>query len=477
MAARVNEEGESAAAAAALTWAGTIPEVTTTTRKSPVNTLAGITTMPVYNIRNGNAEDIRPYLQRSTVPDHYKWVKIIGLSPENALECVDASIKAHFWQIKRTAPADLPHDKQRKAAIMLGTARAVMIANYDLKAQDFLAGEVIDAPIGVTRGTDNAKVYPILTPEVTAATVTAATHTQAAYDAYNILTGELVLSPEELGAIRAIVRSAQAIIPVQGYNLMTDGHHYLSAGDKSSFRAFHAVEKQIWIGVEAKTFLEADREFSRDIMWHKAGHPVEPHLKMRISTHQKVADNLVAAGLGSAATRLPAVESEMRPIETYVKLSESVKPTIEMYGGILDNRPLHDLSMALKMFPLGVSEVLDSSGAKVTKVFGPYFTGGRAVTVGNREDLKVLAKQVIDGAKESMALCYGYYSRICNAQQATGGTLVSSTLLNAYSLKKLRDESPAQFNVGFEMAGDYQAFRAKKRNDGQFVPPEITFQI
>ncbi|KAL9668955.1 hypothetical protein QQ045_006496 [Rhodiola kirilowii] len=416
----------------------------------------GVADLPRYDLMNGSRIDIRPYLLRSTLPEAYKWVKIGGMDPANALKYMDAFIKSAWYQVERNQPRESTAETRRRDAFILGVTRCVMVADYRLVESDFVPGEMVGPYIDVTEAPNGEVTYTLVAnPEVDSA----GTEVMAA------LLDRFEMSPNERGALTAIMRSAKGIIPVQGHNLINDGHHYLNQADKASFKAFLNMERQLWIGESATAVLKSDLKATRDIMWHKAGHPVAIAVKLRAATSEKVAEDLVAAGLGSAAARLPAIEPDLRPIDTYLKLTESCKKTLEMNEGTMDNRVFHDIKRALRAFPIG------DDGADLSFAFGPYRVNGRVVTAKNRAEVVEFSRSVIERSREKMALCYGYFTRLVDSQSmtGTGGMSGSDSLRRDFSLKKLKDEYPGQYFVGYEMATDCLAFRSKKMSESNHV--------
>ncbi|KAL6507391.1 hypothetical protein OROGR_023586 [Orobanche gracilis] len=182
---------------------------------------------------------------------------------------------------------------------------------------------------------------------------------------------------------------------------------------------------------------------------------------MKIATSRLVAGNLAAAGIGSAAARLPAIEAELKPIQTYAKLTEAVKAPIVMYKGILNNKVFHDVETALSIFPKGETSVKDSSEREVTVIFGPYSTRGDVVIVKNKEEVKNYDIDVIARYLEGVVLCYGFFVEITEEQAMTGAGSEFETLKRASSLRKLRDNCPTSYTMGYEMGVDYRVFRAR----------------
>ncbi|XP_051135856.1 uncharacterized protein LOC127254672 [Andrographis paniculata] len=117
------------------------------------------------------------------------------------------------------------------------------------------------------------------------------------------LTTPLMLTDLEKALLKCIVRSAQAILPLQGYSLIT-GHHYLLDRGKQSFKVFLPVEKQVWRTQDVKDWWTEHVDIARDLLWHKAGHPVANIVKEEAAEIEAGEGQLVegpAGVCGSAA--------------------------------------------------------------------------------------------------------------------------------------------------------------------------------
>ncbi|OIS96392.1 hypothetical protein A4A49_40607 [Nicotiana attenuata] len=243
-----------------------------------------------YSLLNSTPEEIVPYFLRGTIPARYKWMPLSGIRPSDAVKCVDGFIKSHLYHLNKIGGNELIRDDvRRKASIILGAARAVMTTDFDIAEADLEPAETETPVLHATVGESTGAKYTILV---------------AQNDPHrDILNENLALTEDDT---------------------------------KSSYRAFMAVERQVWVPKAFKTFADANKDIVRDLMWHKAGHPVSVSIKELAATSPAVKTRLESAKLGSASARLPALENDAVAAQTILKLSEVVSPIWETMGGYMN---------------------------------------------------------------------------------------------------------------------------------------------
>lgn len=300
---------------------------------------------------------------------------------------MDGFIKSAIWQVmthdKRGSDAKMISDWQM--GIILGVARAVITTNYDITNQDLAAAETAKPKLEAIADAAGEYSYRVLAEE--------------GDPHLSILTSDLALTEEEMTVIKVIGRSAQAVIPVQGHNLLVEGHHYISEPKRPSFKAFFAVEKQIWVAAEMKQWLEAGKDAIRDLMWHKSGHPVAAAKKEAAATSLVVKKNLEMAKMGSAAARLPALESEARCASTYVRLIDAVNPIWNTMGGGIDATVLRNLV-----------DILETNQRGETEISPPYTMGANdSIVMRTRANVVHGIQRVCKMNADTVATAYGFY--------------------------------------------------------------------
>ena len=115
------------------------------------------------------------------------------------------------------------------------------------------------------------------------------------------------LTDEEWAIAYAVFVLAKTAPVLAGCQLLENGHHYLS----SNTSATQAVEQPTLV---------------KDLVWHKAPHPVRAGVLAAFAVDKNVKARMVAAGMGSAGVRLPYVESVVKA--TKIPLEKRRRHTI-----------------------------------------------------------------------------------------------------------------------------------------------------
>ena len=178
-----------------------------------INDVSPFTTPVTFNLRNGDVTEAKSLLVNATVAPVWHWRTIQGLPPEQALKNVDAYIKSAYVSLTSPLPTGWSVGQARKAAIVLGTARAVTTERYRITAQDLIPEE-------------SAEPHFVAT-ELPIATWGLSVNSNLPQPAQRALTAPLNLSDQERAVIVAAHMSAIGILPVQGYSLIMTGHQYL----------------------------------------------------------------------------------------------------------------------------------------------------------------------------------------------------------------------------------------------------------
>lgn len=403
-----------------------------------------------FNIRNGDSSGVKSMLIKATIPSAYHWVPILGLRPADGMKAVDAFITSHYHHLKSKMPAQTDDKRVRRLAIALGVSRAVATSMYMLTPDDLVPGETAEPMLRANYTAQNELSFSILR--------------HLSQEMITALGRELALEANERAAISALVPSTVGTIPMQGYSLIMTNHHYLSENTSQSRKVYAVVEKQFWRAPDVNPWFAEDLATIQDALWHKATHPVNMSLKITAATDPRVADDLRAAGIGSAASRLPAVEAEMRAANSYKTLMATVHPLFGIFGGGVDFALLQDAMDMVVAYPVGV----DNPEALLERAPStpPYVT--------NRKSALQWLGDLVARNSDIASYCYGFYCALSDQNQTLGAGGGVDSLKTSFALSKLRNQSYASFVAGQQAHGDYVSVRNKMRDAGQFKAPKMT---
>lgn len=402
-----------------------------------------LATLNPFRIRNGDPLQARSLLIRPTIPEDYRWSPIEGLPTEEAVANTDAFIRVSMQQVSATPGLTPP--QRRKVAICLGVSRAVTTQMYQVTENDLIPGERVEPRLRQVR-TGRGGLVPT-----------------ARFATSEDLTAPLQLSETETAVVAALATSSYGIVPLQGYSLLMTGHHYLSDAGSQSRRAYQAVERQFWMGQDVREWFSSDADLIRDALWHKSCHPMVMTLKQDMAMDEQVASMLKKAGAGSAAARLPAVESEMRAANSYRTLLIAVRQPYEILGGTVNMERLEDAMTAVRLFP--------RSGGETAATPVAALPGSIPAWVINREKALEHLELFMARNMDTVAYAFGFYCTMLDATSAFGAEQRSDTLRSSFSLAKLKTQCVAGYNAGVLGFGDYQARKQAARQAGQFETP------
>jgi hypothetical protein len=209
--------------------------------------------------------------------------------------------------------------------------------------------------------------------------------------------------------------------------LLLTNHHYLSEANRQSRKAFAAVEKQFWKGERISDWFDADKERIKDALWHKSCHPVNMTIKLLPATSEQVKEQLVSAGSGSAAARLPTVEIEAKAGEAYLTLFSVVRPMLEMYVGGVNSEVLQLAVDTLKSYPPRIENPNQPNPKPEAIPPG----------VVNRRTAVAWVNELVKRNAPIAAQCYDFYVAMAESSTNFGTAGGVDTLRNSYALKKL----------------------------------------
>jgi len=407
--------------------------------------------LPTFNIRNGDIADVRSVFIRASIAEPYHWVPINNLAPVDAVSALDGFIKSQIARFVQHPPTGTSDVQRRKMAICMGVARAVSTTFYRLTENDIIPGERAPAYLNAAKNAEGGIVYTI--------------RPDAPENVRASLSTELALDDTEKAVVCALIKCATGIIPMQGYSLMMTNHHYLSQADTQSRRVFAVVERAYWTGQDVNTWFGADTAQIQDALWHKSCHPVMMNVKTDMAMDTSIPGKLTQCGSGACASRLPAVETELRSANSYITLLSTVAPMFGMCGGSVDSNDLVTVIDIVKSLPAGVASPQPM----------PNLPRGLEGVVTNRLTGLAYLSGMLRRNQDMVAYCYGFYVALSESNMMMGasGGPQGDTLKSSFSLAKLKSQSYATYITGYQAYSDYQAVRNAKRQRGEFVAPEI----
>jgi hypothetical protein len=407
--------------------------------------------IPTFDIRNGDVSDARSLLMKATIPVAYHWVPVANCAPTQAMGNIEGFIKGHISYLTANMPATTTAATVRKLGICLGVARAVATAYYSIGNTDLVQAETADAIL---------KLSPTTATRASGGYTARATLSAARKTALN---EALALTTEEQAVVKALIPACIGIIPLQGYSLMMCQHHYLSQEATQSRRAFAVVEKQFWRNSDVSTWFGTDTALIQDALWHKACHPVNMAIKTASATSETIAQMLKSAGAGSAAARLPAVESEVRAANSYRTLLATVAPMYTMCQG----------GVAYEFLDIAIDTVLSFPVGVTNPARPPNLNARVPASVVDRLTACAWVTSLLGRNADKAAHCYGFYCTMMEQSNVLSGGAGTESLMTSHSLSKLKNQSHASFVAGQQFYTDYQSVRMTLRNNGSIMAPNL----
>lgn len=413
------------------------PEVKITGDVGPVKEIT------TFNIRNGNVNAARSLLVRPTVSQCYHWCPIAGLPHDRAMENMAAYIKVAYVQLQ----GGLTKEKAllKKIAICIGVARAVVTQLYAITDSDLIAGERAAPLLVATQG------------EGTSTTLKFSAVADVKPNVLALLNEELSFDEAEQAAIAALHMSAIGLPAVQGYSLVMCQHHYLSDPKSQSRKAYDVIERAFWRDDVVRPWFEADTADIQDALWHKACHPIIMNIKIKFSQSDSVVSMIKIAGAGPAASRLPALESELRSANSFKTLMMTVRTMYAVMASEVDMIPLQEAIFSVEHYPLDAVDVAPHTYATVP-----------SNVIDRKTALRHLGR-VCEANKDVFAHAYGFYKAMMERTELVAGTGSTDTLISSYSLSKLPQESPAAYIHGRTLHEDYVAKKKYHRGRGEYM--------
>jgi len=381
-------------------------------------------TIVVPDIRNGAIRDIQQAAPKASIDAAWKWAAVDNLPAERAVDCVEYYIRGAYAVLVTAlgnAITDPQRAEARRKALVLGAIRAGAHAAYRLTAADFTPTELTQSGYAYVNGR-----------------IAARAGNGTVNGRHALAVGMPRIEPVEVELISAMVYLGMAVPVLQGVSLVNSGHHFLP----TTKNIFDGQRKQA-LGLlhePARALVDAMGATFDDMAFHKACHPISPPVKRRLAKDPEVPARLIMSGHGATAIRLPAVPSDAAIGKAGVALIQSAKPTIQSMGHHVD-------------VTNGIALIRDLEQS----------------AEGAPERAAVVAIQDWAAAQRgNLAFCAGIVQHVHEAL-GTG----RHTLLNAYSVKKVMSDGPADVQRGVVYARVAAANLRRSLEDGSFADPNI----
>jgi len=235
------------------------------------------------------------------------------------------------------------------------------------------------------------------------------------------------LSEAEWSFAYAIYKMAMAAPPMAGVSLLETNHHYLT----SSAKKVEGTEKQVLAeaGDVVGAMYRDNLDEMRDVVWHKASHPVNSVLLREFGVDAEMSDRLKFAGLGAAAIRVPFVEPQVRAARAYLAMHRSVLSWIRTMG--------HTVTLPQLDAAVRAAESMPHNG------LAPPFVGAPPMTRADFVANELVPR--IEAAAHIVAWCVGVLRATC---QENGVQYTNLSVSKAYSIRKLEMNNPSDIGLG-----------------------------
>jgi hypothetical protein len=370
-------------------------------RGEPLRTVTFEISVP--NLRNGALANIQQAAVRSAMQPLYYWAAIKNLAPERAVDAAEHVFRATKVSLDMgfgSEMTSLQREENRKWAVVLAGVRAGAMAAWRLGVGDMTLKEIVNAGM--------EQVGDVIVQTAGGSTSTAKWTAARSLEP---------LTDVEMQALGMCAYMGMAVPILQGASLIQTGHHYVP----STYKLFEGIKRQAVgsVSSEVGAWVTSMGERFNDLAFHKACHPISPNLKRELAIRPDIAMKLSASGHGSASIRLPAIPSEATGGKAALALVRSANRVIAEMDKPVDI----DRGIAL-MASLEEAELGEARSAACD-----------AVVAWVEENAGFLA------------FCAGIVQQVHDSS-GTG----QSTLLSAYSVKKLMSANPTEVSKGVAFA-------------------------
>lgn len=424
------------------------------------------------NLRDGAVADVKTFTLGDAVDSCWFWVPInipaaVGGNPtaqeladhfDRLQTSVPSIIEIYYHRFTTDPSSQMTPAAARRAAIIVGTCRAVSGAQWAIRGADLNlneCGDPVDMVLVAAQG--NTPAYyepPAAITNVTRAVAHHAADTALANGEVNIDTSRCalnyvpnggnagagvpqtvdfgVMTPAEVSFCSVIATAATALPALAGVAFL-DGRHIYT---KSNRNIYTGVFRQVGLlgtrrTAETKEYME---NFSGDgndnvegLLVHKALHPIRRGVMTSIAKSRRCAENIVESGLGAASVRLPYKPGSVKRYESYAAIAANAGR--ELKNAVPSMGPARNAAayvLTYGRFPALAN--LSAASDPVRAVWPPGLPDNEAgAVVKHKLALKALDLELAAIA-EPIAYCKGFVRAMMEDNNIRSGLLTAPSM-------------------------------------------------
>jgi len=409
-----------------------------------IGVIGGAQYNTLSDVRNGILATIRAPARRGAIAAEYHWTGVGNTEIRDACLVYRAAVAASWAKLAAIGhpagvaePGNLAHYAAgvgaatadaglRRRAIWFAGARAGAssawrIADADLSNDEKTPATVFtvalapaaNVPAAIAGDIEAARVWQIANGAIALSTAHLDANADLTY-LEALATSFAALSAAEEEECYAAFRLGSVAPVLNGLTLFMTNHHYLSSAQK----AFLAVERQVIAADTVKASWDVDAPGLRDVVWHKACHPIRSAISMAFAAMDDIRDRMTALGIGSAGVRVPYVEDSVRAAQAYVALLGAVRPAVAGTNWTL--------GLPTLIAALHVLSAMGHAGAV------PF--GAPAGVVDRRTAIDLMLKPAMAVSEPAVAFLAGLYAGACEDADVN---LRRDSIWNAKSVQRV----------------------------------------
>jgi hypothetical protein len=361
----------------------------------------------IPDLMNGDATGLTPIYLSPGISNVWKWVVPNSSAKTSSDDVLNAILEVATIMCCR---ADDAHDATTMlSCLIVATARVTATRAWNLSRDDLEPAQTVTLEDGIldSHHVDLVPNYSTDGPGETLAGGRNALYTRL-----------LEIANDEVQEfITKLVQMAIGLPAAVGCSLVaSNGHHFVA----TTAAIFRAMARQVF----QTSNLAApglDTAATEDALYHKAMHPIKSGVLVWIARNKACKQRITAAGLGSAAVRMPA----LFPTE------KSAGAILAVVRKAIAASSEHNVSGDVSIIEAAASAVDINTNVAVS-----------AAALSSSQDALSHLEQTHG---EHISWCAGYLTAMMENAATQGGT---STVLRAYSVKRIVSDHEASYASG-----------------------------